>query len=179
MATETDQRIFVCGVTQYAMSSGKFEADDIVRLAERARDAFVALWGQPTPDATYAPRPSPGGFQRPRTASAPQATIQPETKPFSVWGGDRAYFGKTGQEAYGMPIREVDWALWVDQAAKGDSRAKQALEIMAKGTIGDEPKWHRANTMKIARAKACLAMLQNGQFQPAVDEGPPPEITPF
>lgn len=180
MATEKDAQIFVSGVTQYSMSSGKFGIEDIPLIAQSAYNAFSAVFGPPTAEAAPPPRPAPGAFQRPQAApAAPPPVIPPETKPFQMWGGDKAYYGKTTDMMYGFPIREVDWSTWLDQAARGDRKAKQVLEIMAGGNPNSgDPRYFKNNCSKIARAKACLQMLAQGHQAPAEMEGPP-EDTPF
>lgn len=171
MASETDERIFVCGVTQQSMGSGKFPAEDIPGIARLARDAFRELWGTPVADAPGARRPSPGAasaFQRAPTPQAPSGVVGPETKPFSMWGGDKAHIFEDPEKA---------WCDWLADAQQGDATSAEALQKASKASLGKDPKWHNANARRISRAKACLAMLKG----PTADDynGPPPEETPF
>lgn len=165
MATEKDIQIFCSGVTQYAMSSGKFDLEDLPKIADTAYDWFVGKFGKPTAYEAPVRSPSPSASQGPQAANAPgrvdwhagaQAVaagggdIPPEAKSFNLWGGDLNYL-------YGR--EKETWADVLGKAQEGDDAARQALEKQAKAGLGKDPNWHEANKKRIARAKACLAML--------------------
>lgn len=160
MATEKDAQIFVSGVTQYSMSSGKFEAKDIPTLAKTAYAAFCEVFGAPAPEASHAPRVAPATSQGPFRASPPPAAsagnpdVPMETKSFSMWGGDKCYL---------FDYKEALWTDLVTAAQNGDVTVKAALEKAAKAGLGKDPKWHSANAKRIGRAKACLKIIADGQ----------------
>lgn len=163
MATEKDAQIFVSGVTQYSMSSGKFDAAAIPVIAQTAYDAFCAVFGKPTPDAAPPPRPAPAasqGYQAVRPMAGPQNAptgnpdVPMETKSFSMWGGDKCYL---------FDYKDALWTDLVTAAQNGDATVKAALENAAKAGLGKDPKWHAANAKRIGRAKACLKIIADGQ----------------
>lgn len=158
MATEKDAQIFVSGVTQYWGSSGKFGVEDMRRIAQEAYDTFCAVFGSPTVETASTPRPSPGASQGPQkpdwkagVAQVAAGGVQPETKPFSMWGGDKAYI---------YPQNDKLWADWLSEAKEGNAAAAAAIEKAAKADPGEATgKWYNANCRRIARARACLDML--------------------
>jgi len=165
MATEKDAQIFTCGVVQYSMSSGKFEAADIPTLTKTAYAAFCEVFGPPTKETAPPPRPSPAPSQGPFRASQPWQAAPPaaspgnpdvpmETKSFSMWGGDKCYL---------FDYKEALWSDLVAAAQNGDVTIKAALEKAAKAGLGKDPQWHKANAKRIGRAKACLKIIADGQ----------------
>ncbi len=154
-----DMMIFVTGVVGRSMGGGTFGPTQIDELTRSAVAAFKAHLAPELASAPSPARPAPSAFQRPQAASAPAGAIQPETRPFNEWGGDKAYFGKNEDMAYGMMKREVDWATWVAKASEGDAEARKVLEIMAKPNKASDPRWQKSNDLRTGRAMACLAML--------------------
>lgn len=162
--SQQDLLIFVTGVVGRAMGSGSFTSPSAIQ--ELTQEALAAFQEHIAPKLSQQPpahSPSPGASQGPQKANwqaGAQAVsgggngVAPETKSFTLWGGDKAYLREN---------RDVLWADWLGTAQSGDVAARAALEKATKESIGTDPKWHRANTMRIARAKACLEMLQGQQ----------------
>jgi hypothetical protein len=175
MEKSTDMMIFVTGVVGRSMGSGKFEGDDIDMLTQRALDAFQTHLAPRLAQSPPLPRPSPGASQGPQRASwkagpaavASGGDVPPETKSLSVWGGDKAYLFEDNERV---------WGDWLGAAQDGDPAAREALEKAARAKLGDDPKWHKNNARRIARAKACLALLDRTQSAP---EGQPYDQAPF
>ena len=62
-AGDKDRHIFVCGVVQQAMSSGKFTASEILVLTQAANDAFDLIRPKPKPmQNTFPSDPLPPGM---------------------------------------------------------------------------------------------------------------------
>lgn len=159
-----DMLIFVTGVVGRAMGSGTLGSVQIGELTKAALAAFEEHLAPKLAQSAPTPRPAPsasGGPQKPdwHAGAAALASgdngIPAETKPFSMWGGDKAYiFGRDG-------------AIWGDllaEAQDGNQSTLESLRKAAAASLGKDPKWHNANAKRIARAKACLAMCQ-GQGQ--------------
>lgn len=155
-----DMLIFVTGVVGRAMGGGAFDASHVGVLTQDALAAFEEHLAPKLAQSAHAPRPAPsasGGPQKPdwRAGAAAIAEggsgIGPETKSFSIWGGDKAYiFGRDG----------VIWADLLAEAQDGNQDTIEALKKAAAAGLGKDPKWHSANGKRIARAKACLQMIQ-------------------
>lgn len=142
---------FVSSAVSGALSSGKFEPDDILMITERARDAFKAAMSAYPSHAPLAPTPRPAPEVEPAVPAAPADS-------FSGWANDRCFYGKKDWTAFGKPWPDVTWSELLQHAKTGDEKAIKALRHMASSSIGDDPKWQEANKRKIARA-ACLLNL--------------------
>lgn len=171
MPSAQDLQIFVTGIVGRAMGSGKFSAEDILKLTQSAYDAFHAIMGKPELPPQYsapaAPQPDPyrgaahAGSIAHEVIAAVGNGVLPEAKPISVWGGDRAYLGWKDKMLDGLPEPEVCWGAWHSHAAEGDARARGILEkAAAADPFKGDPKWHEANKKRISRAKAILALLK-------------------
>lgn len=148
MPTEKDLQIFCCGVVQYAMSSGKFEADDILKLAERAHDAFVAVLGKPD----SAPAPQQPHSPQPGHSAMPTPSM-PESLDFNIWKGD-----KCGH--WDGSVRDVAWEFLLEKAKAKDEKALKAINDMAVNDPGDPAaRWYKSNVKRVSRAKTLLLML--------------------
>ena len=189
MATEKDAQIFVSGVTQYSMSSGKFASSEILEIARNAYAAFCDVFGKPTAEPAYAPSHAPSASQGPQrpnwqaaaqAISGPGAPIPPEPKNLTLWGGDKAFLGWKDKAAFGKPQPEVCWGEWLGAAAEGDQDAKKLLEkAAAADPYKGDPKWHSANIKRIARAKACLKLLAEGYGAMSGGDMATDDPTPF
>lgn len=154
--------IYVTGVVGRSMGSGKFASSDMLDLTRNAYAAFCDVFGKPEAQSLQRPNPHPSASQWPqkpdwKTGAAELAGggngIAPEPMSFDIWGGDRAYiFGDNNKL----------WATWLAEAQEGNEKSIKALENASKAGLGDDPKWHKANAKRIARAKACLGMLKQG-----------------
>lgn len=164
-----DELIFVCGAVNNAVSAGKIlKPEEIRPWLQGAQDAFRQTYGEPSEETHRAPPPQPqsvgpmqhAGHVAQQVLSAINNGVSPETKPFTQWGGDKAYLGWKDKMFEGMPEPDVCWGVWQQAAAGGDAHARSLLEKAAAAdpTKGD-PKWHDANKRRISRAKAILAML--------------------
>ena len=156
-----DMMIFVTGVVGRAMGSGQFGAEHIPTLVQSALAAFQEHLAPKLAEAPSPPRSAPsasGGFQKPNwkggaAAIAAGGDIPAETKPFSMWGGDKSYlFGRS----------DATWADILGEAQDGNTATRELLEKAARAGLGDDPKWHKNNARRIGRAKTCLAMLAGG-----------------
>lgn len=151
-------QIYVTGVVGRSMGSGQFGAEHIDGLTKAAVDAFKAHLAPEMFPPQQSPRPAPGASQAPQRASGSGGfknnDVEPETKPFSMWGGDKSYvFGRN----------DAIWGDLLGEAQEGSQEAVELLKKTANGKIGDDPKWQSNNAKRIARAKACLLMLESGK----------------
>jgi hypothetical protein len=160
---QKDLSIFVTGVVGRAMGSGKFGHMDIPDLTKAALDAFQEHLAPKLAQSAPAHSPPPGasgGPQKPDWHAGAAAVagggngVQPETKSFSIWGGDKSYvFGRN----------DAIWADLLGEAQEGNAGTLELLKKTANGPLGEDPKWHKNNARRIGRAKACLAMLAQKQ----------------
>ena len=159
------------------MGSGKFTGSDIQALTDLAAQAFENTFGKveaaPAPQAPY--RAAPGHIGSTAREVVQQASAPAFTKPFNMWGGDKAYLGKKEWEAFGKPMPEVTWGEWVSAASSGDDKAKSRLEYAAKADPGTDPKWKAKNLERIAKARACLNMIASGYTEPQMPSGDEPQ----
>jgi hypothetical protein len=170
MPSLKDEIIFACGVVNNAIQSGRVPAPDSIRVwLQGAQDAFRQIYGEPdaAPEPYAAPASSGpakafGEVAKQVLAGAGGGTgVPPETKPFNMWGGDKAYIGWKDKQFEGMPEPEVCWGTWLSAAKEGHERAKSLLEKAASSDPNSgDPKWHQANARRVARARAVLAMLK-------------------
>lgn len=153
---QKDQFIFVTGIVGRAMGSGKFEADDILTLTERAHDAFVAVFGKTEAAPVPAQPQQKAAFVPPQLPSV----VLPEGKDFGIWKDDKAFYGKKEWDAWGKPWPDVTWAELLQHAKSGDEKAVKAIKHMAASDPGDSNgKWFESNCRKIGRAKAVLLAI--------------------
>jgi len=177
MPTWTDLRIFVSGVTQYAMSSGKFEAQDINAIANEAYQTFVGLFGQPDPEAPQKAPPPVGKYIEPKysaPASGVAAGGEPgpaEGKPFHLWANDKIRLGKDRQGPGGKTWGETTWAEAHQHALRGGKATLAYLGFLA-GIKDNDPKFAASNAAIRARAASVIAAAAAAQPSPAADDQP-------
>lgn len=156
-----DLLIWCTGIVGRAMGSGTVGHAQLGDWTKAALAAFEEHLAPRLAQSAPAPRPAPsasGGPQKPDWKAAAEALggsgdngVPAETKPFSMWGGDKAYiFGRDG----------VIWADLLAEAQDGNASTLESLQKAARASLGKDPKWHNANAKRIARAKACLQMIQ-------------------
>jgi hypothetical protein len=160
MSTSTDKHIFVTGIVGRAMGSGKFDADEILRLTERANDAFDAVFGKIESASATSPNP----YTAPAPSGVMPDPVLPETLDFGQWKGDFCYYGKKEWlfEPLNKPFPHVTWEELLTAGKTSDQRALKALHVIANDTPSTNPQWAAGSRKKIARAKAVLLMVKNG-----------------
>jgi hypothetical protein len=152
----SDLQIFVTGIVGRAMGSGQFtDPTSIAGLTKEAVAAFQEHLAPHLAKETSAPSPAPSAAQGHQRAPSGGGNndVPPESKSFSLWGGDKSYiFGRN----------EAIWADLHGEAREGNQETLELLTKAAAASLGKDPKWHTANARRIGRAKAILAMLKNG-----------------
>lgn len=182
MPTWQDARIFVCAVTQYSMSSGKFEAQHIEELAQQSFQTFVNLFGMPNDgtalaDLSAAPAAKPGFQYVKPLAAAPTAPPQggepgdAEGKPFRFWATDKIRLGKKASPIGGKAWGEVTWAEAHRSAAGGNKATLGYLDFLC-GLEDKDPQYAKGNATIRARAAAILAASASSAPIPDADQVP-------